>query len=269
MTRQSSNYHGDLWPLPGQSAQYPRPLSFHAPLVSRPKSTESAKVERSASISPRSDQNLSNPSAAMSSFEYLRSRSGLTPEQIGIQTALHPDFSNIPVSQQYTAENGIGTWTGSLTARNSPVSFAELSSEPSSARSNVVYFPEPMTSNFQLQVVDIPLNEPTQFSQDQSGVLQTSPHQMPDGLPSVSTQQNYNICPTPMSEHQPQYSAIPLSPPQAQTSTIQSPFPPCYTLSDNPIQYYSTVPDWYIKPEEESWPGSLPSERMNDFYWSC
>lgn len=270
MTRQSSSYYGDLWPLPGQSAQQPRSLAFHTTLASRPKSTESIKAERPTSISPRSDQSLPNANAAMGSFEYPRNHPGATPESLGIQTAMPLNFSNIPVSQQYTGENGIGTWTGSLTAKTSPNSFAEYPSEPNSAHSNIVYFPEPTTPNYPLQVIEIPLNEPMHFSHDQPGVIQTSANQMVDSIPNVPVQQHYNLCPTPMPEQQLQYSAVSLSSPQPQPPSIQTPYTPCYAISDNSIQYYTTAaPDWLIniKPEE-NWPGSLPSERMSDFHWS-
>ena len=266
MTRQSSNYYGDLWPLPGQSAQQPRSLSFHATLVSRPKSTESIKAERPTPISPRSDQSLPNANATMSSFEFLRNRSGVTPEQVGIQTTMPSNFNNIPVSQQYTGENGIGTWTGSLTAKTSPTSFAEYSSEPNSARSDVVYFPHTTGIDYPLQVVDIPLNDPMQYSQDQQGVIQTPTDPIVDGMLSVPTQQHYNLGSAPMPDHQLQYNAIPLPSPQAQLAPVETSFTPCYAISDSSIQYHGS--DWLINiKSEENWPGSLPSERINDHYW--
>lgn len=266
MTRQSSNYYGNLWPLPGQSA---RSLSFHNALVSRPKSTESIKAERPASVSPRSDQSLPNANATMSSFEYVRNRSGVTPEQIGIQTGMPLNFNNIPISQQYTGENGIGTWTGSLTTKTSPNNFAEYSSEPNSAHSNIVYFPEPTAPNYPLQVVDIPLNEPMQFSQDPPSAIPTPTNQMIDNVSNVSLQQHYNLCSTPIPEQQLQYGAVSLSSPQPQPPSIETPYTQCYALSDNSMHYYTSAPAWFlnIKPEE-SWPGSLPSDRMSDFHWS-
>lgn len=262
MTRQSSSYVGDLWPLPSHSAQ---PPPFEGTLVSRPKSLEGIKTERIVSASLSEPLPLPNPSAGMTSFEFLRSRTGLTPEQVGIQTAMSTTFNGVPPSQQYPVENGLGTWAPStLTTKLCQSSFSDYPSEPPSAHSTTVYFPDPTTQDYQLQVVDIHLNESMPFSPDLSIPI---PSSAKPGTNAVSVGHNasngYNMGATPISEHHAPLSPTPLSTPlQLQQLSVPASLVPFYALADNSAQYYqSPVPEWYtrIKPEE-SWPGVLPSE---------
>lgn len=272
IVRQSS-YYGDLWPLPGQSAQQSRPLSFQATLVSRPKSTESStKVERGTSVSPLSDHNLPGANAAMTSFEYVRARAGLTPDQILVQAAMPSGFHHgLPVSRQYTSENGIETWTSPIDTKTTPGSFSEYSPAPSSAQSNTVYFNEPPSSNYPLQVANIALNESIQYSQDGGATIQNTAAQMVDGMQSgpIQTTASYTMGPTSAPEQPMQFSAVPLSiSQQPQTAVMPLSFAvnSQYHVPNDPPQYYgATVPDWYlnVKPEE-SWPGALPT----DYYWN-
>lgn len=273
-TIRQSSYYGDLWPLPGQSAQQTRPLSFQATLVSRPKSTESnTKVERGASTSPLSDQNLSSANAAMTSFEYLRARAGVTPDPILAQAAMPSNFHHgLPVSRQYTSENGIETWTSPIdTKTTTSSSFSEYSPTPSSAQSNSVYFNESTNSNFPLQVANIALNEPMQYSQDGGATIQNNAAQLVDGMPQGQVQTTrFSLGPTSAPEQPMQFSAVPLSiSQQPQTTVMPLSFvvDTQYNIPNDPPQYYGggTVPDWYlnVKPEE-SWPGALPT----DYYWN-
>lgn len=269
-TIRQPSYYGDLWPLPGQSAQPSRSLSFQATLVSRPKSTESSpKVERGASVSPQLDQKLSGAGAAMTSFEYLRARTGVTPDQILVQAAMPATFHHgLPVSRQYTSENGIETWTSPIDTKTTSSSFSEYSPTPSSAQSNSVYFNEPPNSNYPLQVANIALNEPMQFSQDGGATIQNASSHLVDGMPQGQIQTTgYSLGPTSAPEQPMQFSAVPL-PQQSQTAVMPASFAvnAQYNISSDPPQYYGgTVPDWYlnVKPEE-SWPGALPT----DYYWN-
>ena len=267
MTRQSSSYAGELWPVPGHAAQPPRSLPFEGTLVSRPKLPESVKTERIVAASLPEPLSLPNSSPGMNSFEYLRSQTGLTPEQVGIQTVLPTHLNGMPPSQQYPVETGMGTWVPSmLTTKLCPSSFSDYPSEPPSAQSTTVYFPDSAPQDYQLQVVDIHLNESLPFSPDLSAPILTSTKLGTNVIPAANNPSNgYNVCSTPISEHHvpisPTHLSTPLQPQQLSMSTGLVPF---YALADNGVQYYqSPVPEWYsrIKPEE-SWPGVLPSDYL-------
>lgn len=270
-TIRQSSYYGDLWPLPGQSAQQSRPLSFQATLVSRPKSTESsAKVERGASVSPLSDQNFPGDNAATTSFEYLRARAGVTPDQILVQAAIPANFHHgLPVSGQYTSENGIETWASPIETKTSS-SFSEYSPTPSSAQSNPLYFNEPANTTYSLPTTNIALPESMQYSPDGGATVPNTAAQLADGMSQGAIQAaRYSLGPTSAPEQPMQFSAVPLSiPPQTPTAVMPVSFAvnTQYNIPNDPPQYYGgTVPDWYlnVKPEE-SWPGALPT----DYYWN-
>lgn len=275
IARQSS-YYGDLWPLPGQSAQQPRPLSFQATLVSRPKSTESSsgggnKGERGASVSPSADQNLAGANAAMTSFEYLRARAGVTPEQILVHAALPANFHHgLPVSGHYTSENGIETWISPIETKTSS-SFSEYSPTPSSAQSSSLYFNESSTTaNYPLQVANIALNDPLPYAPDGGATVHNTPTPLAEGISQGQMQAaRYSLGPTSAPEQPMQFSAVPLSisqQPQPTVMPVSFAVNAQYNIPNDPPQYYGgTVPDWYlnVKPEE-SWPGALPT----DYYWN-
>lgn len=268
-TTRPSRYYTDLWPLPGQSAHPPRPLSFQT-LVSRPKSTESLKAERTSSASPNLSSNpISN--AAMTSYEYLRARAGITSDQILVQTAIPASFSNIPVSSQYTSENGIGTWTSPMDAKSASTSFSEYSSTPTSAQSNSVYFNDSTSTRFPLQSPNtIPRNEPIQYPRDSTTPVPNSANQRVDGAAQGLIQsQSYNFISTSTPEQTMQYSSEPPNipqPDQAQPMLENFDVTSQYSISDaNPPQYYGAAPDWYLKfKPEDSWPGALPT----DYLWN-
>lgn len=265
MTRQSSSYAGDLWPQPGHVAPPPRSLPFEGTLVSRPKLSESIKTERMIPTSLSEPLPLSNPPPGMHSFEFLRNRTGLTPEQVGIQTSLPAHFNGVPSSQPYPVENGLGTWAAPTpTAKLGPSSFADYPVEPPSAQSTTVYFPDSMTPDYPLQVVDIHLHESLPFSPDLSTSIPPSTNLGTAAIPAGNNPSGgYNMCATPISEHHAPISPNPLSAPvPPQSLSMSTSLMPFYALADNGAQYYqSPVPEWYsrIKPEE-SWPGVLPSE---------
>lgn len=264
-----SRYYTDLWPLPGQSAHPPRPLSFQT-LVSRPKSTESLKAERTSSASPNLSSNPSS-NAAMTSYEYLRARAGITSDQILVQTAIPASFSNIPVSSQYTSENGIGTWTSPMDAKSVSTSFSEYSATPTSAQSNSVYFNDSTSTRFPVQCSNtLPRNEPMQYPRDSTTPVPNSANQLVDGAAQGLIQsQSYNFISTSGPEQTMQYSSEPASisqPDQAQPMLENFDVTSQYSISDaNPPQYYGAAPDWYLKfKPEDSWPGALPT----DYLWN-
>lgn len=267
-TTRPSRYYTDLWPLPGQSAHPPRPLSFQT-LVSRPKSTESLKADRTSSASPSLSSNP-NSIAAMTSYEYLRVRAGITSDQILVQTAIPASFSNIPVSSQYTSENGIGTWTSPMDAKSVSTNFSDYSSTPTSAQSNSAYFNDSTSTSFPLQTNTIPLNEPMQYPRDSMTPVPNSANQLVEGVPQGSIQsQNYSFISSSNPEQPMQYSSEPLSIPQPnQAQPILENFDVTsqYSISNvNPPQYYGAAPDWYLKfKPEESWPGALPTDYLWD-----
>jgi hypothetical protein len=270
MTRQSSNYVGELWPLSAHPAPQSRLPPFEGALVTRSKPMEGIKTERPDSVRRSDSVSLSNPGTSMSSFEFLRNRAGLAPEQVGIQTVMPTTFTGIPVSQQYMAEDGVGTWAPStLMAKMCPSSFSDYASEPPSAQSTTVYFPEPGPQDYPLQVVDISLNESMPFSPDHSvtisSPLKPGNNAMSTGHPASAF---YHMCTTPLSEQHAPINSTPLSTPlqpqQPQPLPMPASLVPFYTLPENPVHYYqSPAPDWYtrIKPEE-SWPGVLPSDYL-------
>lgn len=268
MTREPSSHVGDLWPLPGHHTQS-RPLPFDGAFVSRPKSLEGIKTEQPNPVGIGETVSLSAPSAAMSSFAYVRTRTGLTPEQLGVQTSMATRFDAMPmsISPPYGSENGAGIWAPStIPTKLCPSTFADYLSGPPSAPPTALYFPEaiPQTisQDYQLPVVDIH-HEPIPFSPDHStpmsATMKAEPMAMSVGH-GVSA--GYSTCATPLGDHHVSMSPAPLSNLPPQSVSIQASLLPCYVLTDNTTQYYqSAVPDWYtrIKPEE-SWPGVLPSE---------
>lgn len=271
-TARQSSYYGDLWPLPGQSAQQSRPLSFQATLVSRPKSTESStKVERGTSVSPLSDHNLPGANAAMTPFEYVRARAGVTADQILVHAAMPSGFHGLPVSGQYTSENGIETWTSPIDAKTTPGSFSEYAPTPGSAQSNTAFFHEPPSAGYSLQGGNVALNEPIQYSPDGGSTLQNTAAPMVDSMPSgpIQTTASYSMGPTSAPEQPMAFGAVPLTLsqlPQATAIPVSFAVNSQFHIPTDPLQYYgATVPDWYlnVKPEE-SWPGALPT----DYYWN-
>lgn len=263
MTRQSSNYIGDLWPLPGHAAPSSRPHPFESTLVSRPKSMDSIKIERPATIGLSDTLPHPNAGGMMSSFEFLRSRTGLTPEQVGIQTVLPSNFHGMPLSQPYPTENEVESWAPStLITKLGPSGYSDYPSEPPSAQSTV-FFPESTAQDYSLQVVDISLHESMPFSPDHSTPIQSAN----SGMDGMSTGHHvsgfYNLCATPISEQHVPFHPAPLSTPQPpQSLPIPASLVPFYALTDNNAQYYtSAAPEWLtrIKPEE-NWPGVLPSD---------
>lgn len=268
-TTRPSRYYTDLWPLPGKSAHPLRPLSFQT-LVSRPKSTESLKAERTSSISTNSSSNPSS-NAAMTSYEYLRVRAGITSDQILVQTAIPASFSNMPVSSQYTSENGIGTWTSPMDVKSVSTSFSEYSSTPTSAQSNSVYFNDSTSTSFPLQSSNtIPLNEPMQYPRDSATPVPNSANQLVDGVAQgLITSQSYNFISPSRPEQTMQYNSEPPSIPHPdQARSMLENFDPTnqYSISEvNPPQYYGAAPEWYLKfKPEDSWPGALPT----DYLWN-
>ena len=265
MTRQSSNYYGDLWPLPGQSAPPARSASFQTKLVSRPKSTESSMADRPSSTGSRPGPIHTN--ATMSSFEYVKSRTGIPSEQIGLQTTMLSTMNDIPISQQYTAENGIGTWTASMANKASPTAFTPYPSEPGSAQSNVFYLSGSSTPHYSGSVVDIPLSDSVPFSDDRSPAVASPADPMLHG--------SLNRIAPPLQCHGiPVVVDSPLQFVSTPTTTPQQPAIPeypnsGYVIPDRLVQYYQQpAPEWLIsiKPEE-TWAGCLPSQ-IPDFNWN-
>lgn len=222
-------------------------------------------------MSPLADPNVSGATAAMTSYEYLRARAGVTPDPIMVQSAIPATFHHgLPVSRQYTSENGIETWTSPVDAKAPSSSFSEYSPTPSSAQSNPVYFNESATSGFPLQVANIALNDSMQYSQDGGTTLQNATAQMVDAMPQGQVQTTrFGLGPTSAPEQPMRFSAVPLSipqPPPPAVVPIAFAVNAQYNIPSDPPQYYGgTVPDWYlnVKPEE-SWPGALPT----DYYWN-
>lgn len=270
--RQSSLYvYRDLWPLPAPSAQQGRPLSFQATLASRPKSAENMKVERTASVG---SDHVNDVNAAVDcSFGYLRARTDVTPDQqILVRAALPSNFSNIPISRQYTSDNGVETWSSPMEIKTSLDRFPEYLPTPTSAQSNLVYFPEPQAS-YPLQVATISLSEPIPCFRDGVTTMQSSGNPLLDSMSNSSRQENhYSLGSASAPEPQMQFSSVPMP------VTQQPPVPPIsmvfngnpqYNMLDAAAHYYGPGPDWYldIKADDAlTGPhGPLPGQ-MGDFY---
>jgi hypothetical protein len=229
---------------------------------------DSIKIERSATIGVSDTLPHPNPAGIMGSFEFLRSRTGLTPEQVGIQTVIPSNFNGIPPSQQYPTETEVDSWPPStLIMKLGPSSFTDYSSEPPSAQSTV-FFPESNVHDYPhdypLQVVDISLHETMPFSPDHSTPIQSSVNSVIDGMSTGHHVSNfYHVGATPVFEqHAPFHPAALSAPPPPQELPVSASLVPFYALADNNAQYYaSAAPEWLtrIKPEE-SWPGVLPSD---------
>lgn len=265
-TTRRTSYYGDLWPLPGQSAQQSRPATFQTTLVSRPKSTESVKVERNTPISPLSDHSIQNANGGLTSFEFMGASSEVTPDQILTQAIIPANFTSVPVSRQYTSENGVETWT-SPTDTKTAHTFSDYSPTPSGGQSNPLFFSDATSPTYPVEVANIHLGEPIQYTQDAVAVISNSVSQLYENMSHGSLlDQRYALGPTSAPEQPLQFSAVPLMAQQQQSPMTATFDGHQYVVLDNPTRYYTQMPDWYpnIKPEE-SWHGPLPSQ-MTEFY---
>lgn len=228
-------------------------------------------MERNTPISPLSDHNVSSANGVMTSYEYMRARGGVTPDQILAQSVVPANFNTVPVSRQYTSENGVETWTSPIDTKTTSTSFSEYSPTPSSAQSNPAYFPDSTSPTYH-EVANIRLNEPMQYSQDTVAIIPNPTNQLVENIPNGSiNDQRYSLGPTSAPEQQLQYSAAPLLIAQHQSPSMAVAFDstPQYSILDISAQFYP-MPDWYpnIKPED-TWAGPLPSQSADYFDWNC
>ncbi|KAI4172612.1 MAG: hypothetical protein LQ343_003459 [Gyalolechia ehrenbergii] len=254
MNRQSS-YYGDHWPLPCETAQHPNPSSLQGPLALRPKSTlDRVKLERPRSVSPQLIRSIP-PTDCSTSFPISRGRT------MSIQTQMEQDFNQIPLptpfpSEQnvktssspcpFRTENSMDSLASPSTMQSSPTSYSDISSVPDNAHATL-FFAGPTSQPYS------PQDEPPSMGY-QSVVPIEDPIQ-------DAGQQQYDMDAKPMIQTQFMCEGNQMD---LQQQPIQN-----LTYYDGVAyqavteQYYSSPPAWYtnIKPEE-TWPGLMPSERV-------
>ncbi|KAL8730192.1 MAG: hypothetical protein Q9181_004755 [Wetmoreana brouardii] len=252
MKRQSS-YYGDHWPLPCETAQYSNTTVLQGQLALRPKSTvDRVKYERPRSVSPQMIRSIPPADASTSAFPFSRGRA------MSIQTQMNQDFGQIPMPNafpheqrgngtsspcQYPMESNMDSLASPTTIQNSPTGYSDLSSVPDSAHSTL-FFAGPTSQPY------APREEPTSMGYP----------------PAVSNEEMaQDAGPQTLYDVEPMIQAYEVNPIVPHQQPIQ---PVAYFNGVNydiPMeQYYGPAPAWYtnIKPEE-SWPGILPSERLN------
>lgn len=253
MKRQSS-YYGDHWPLPCETAQHPNLTSLQGQLVLRPKSTvDRVKYERPRSVSPQLIRSVP-PTDASTAFHFPRGRT------MSIHTQMDHDFNQIPLPStyspeqrvhetgspcQFSMESSIDTLTSPTTMQSSPTSYSDMSSAPDSAHSTL-FFAGPTSQPY------APQNEPSSLG-------------FPPAVSTEEIPQDAGQQPMYDAEYKPMiqaYDANTMAPQQQAVLPLGY-----YDGVDYHVpleQYYGPAPTWYtnIKPEE-SWPGLMPSERLN------
>ena len=176
-------------------------------------------------------------------------------------------FNQVPLAHQYStdsrideigsprhfsADSRIDALGSPTTIQSSPTNYSEMSSAPDSAHSTL-YFPGPTSQPFTMQ--------------DDSSSVGYQPPVAIEEIPQEPTPQDpFTLDSKSMVQMQIQFEepmAVPQNQPIPQVTYYDG--IPYHVSMD---QYYTTpAPTWYtnIKPEE-TWPGMMPSERMNTFY---
>ncbi|KAL8680952.1 MAG: hypothetical protein Q9186_002912 [Xanthomendoza sp. 1 TL-2023] len=266
MKRQPS-YYGDHWRLPCETAQLPNPTTgMQGQLALRPKSTmDRVKNERPRSVSPQLIRSIPPSDGSTSTFRYPRDRT------MSIQTQMDQDFNQIPIPNpyaqeqrvgeagspcQFRMENSIDSLTSPSTIQSSPTVFSDISSVPDSAHSTL-FFPGPTSQ---------PYAPP-----DDSASLGYQPPLAIEVMPQEPSEQApYDLDTKPMIQMQFMYDESQL-PHQQQLIQPIAYYDSGVTYQPQIVQYYGPAPTWYtnIKPEEESYLGPSPSERLNTYSgWS-
>lgn len=260
MKRQSS-YYGDHWRLPCETAQLPNPNNLQGQLALRPKSTvDRVKYERPRSVSPQLMRSIPPNDGSTSAFGLSRGRN------MSIRTQMDQDFNQVPTPNpypqearvaeavspcQYRMENGIDSLTSPTTMQSSPTIFSDISSVPDSAHSTL-FFPGPTSQPY------VPQEENPSMGYQAPLPIEVVPQETAEptsfeGLDSKSL--------IPM-----QFVYGDQAAPQQQLQHLIQPIAFYDSVGYQPSieQYYGPPPAWYtnIKPEE-SWPGLMPSDRVN------
>ncbi|KAL8935494.1 MAG: hypothetical protein Q9216_005400 [Gyalolechia sp. 2 TL-2023] len=258
MNRQSS-YYGDHWPLPCETAQHPNPSSLQGPLALRPKSTlDRVKLERPRSVSPQLIRSIPPTDCSTSSFPFSRGRT------MSIHTQMEQNFNQIPLPTpfpseqnvktssspcQFPAENSMDSLASPATMQSSPTSYSDISSSIPDSAHSTLFFGGPTSQPY------APQEEPASMG-------------YPSVVPIEDTiqdagQQQYDMDLKPMIQMELMYEGNQMG--------LQQPMQNLTYYDGVPYQapieqYYSSPPAWYtnIKPEE-TWPGLMPSERVQMF----
>ncbi|KAL8908131.1 MAG: hypothetical protein Q9171_005574 [Xanthocarpia ochracea] len=257
MKRQSS-YYGDHWRLPCETAQLPNPVGLQGHLALRPKSTmDRVKHERPRSVSPQLIRSIPPSDGSASAFQYSRGRA------MSIQTQMDQDFSQIPMPNpysqdsragesgspcQYRMETSIDTMTSPATMQSTPTDFSDISSIPDSAHSTL-FFPGPTSQPY------VPHEEPSSLGYQPPLSIEAVPQ-------DNAEQSQYGLDSKSMIQMQLMYDDGPMAPQQSLIQPVAYYDGLCYQPPME--QYYGPAPAWYTNiKSEESWPGTLPSERLN------
>ncbi|KAL8811006.1 MAG: hypothetical protein Q9200_002145 [Gallowayella weberi] len=265
MKRQSS-YYGDHWRLPCETAQLPNPAGLQGQLVLRPKSTvDRVKYERPRSVSPQLIRSIPPADGSTSTFRYSRDRT------MSIQTQMDQDFNQVPIPnpytqeqrvgdagspRQYRMENSIDSLTSPSTMQSSPTVFSDISAVPDSAHSTL-FFPGPTS-------------QPYAPPEESASLGYQAPLALEGIQQEPAEQASYEVDSKPMIQMQFMCDESQM-PTQQQLIQPIAYYDNGVTYQPSPIeQYYGPAPTWYtnIKPEA-SWPGLMPSERLNTYSgWS-
>ncbi|KAI4215871.1 MAG: hypothetical protein LQ351_001859 [Letrouitia transgressa] len=258
MTRESSYYGNHHWPLPCETVQQSSSEQAQNHLVLRPKSTaDRIKFERPRSVSPQLVRSI--PPADGSAVPYVKGRT------MSLQTQLSQDLNSVPLANQYSsdgrveeispachfsADTHIEALTSPAAIQGSPTEYSEISSGPESAHS--LFYPGPTSQPYSLNE-DANLNMQMGFPMSLSADGMSQEHPL---------QGQYDLGPKGLSGMEPQYSDDSLS-------VVQQPLIEPLVYYENIVHYHQPAPAWLenIKPEE-SWPGPMPSQRLNSDSWN-
>ncbi|KAL8690267.1 MAG: hypothetical protein Q9218_004251 [Villophora microphyllina] len=255
MKRQSS-YYGDHWPLPCETAQLPNPFNVQGQLALRPKSTvDRVKFERPRSVSPQLIRSIPPADGSTSAFQFSRGRT------MSIQTQMDQNFNQMPMSTtypheqratetsspcQFPMEGSMDSLTSPTTIQSSPTAYSDMSSSIPDSAHSTLFFVGPTSQPY------VPHEE-------------TASMVYPAAVPTEEIPQDAGHQPMYDADYKPMIQAYDIHPMIPQQQSIQS---IAYNDGANyyvPMDLYpGPAPAWYtnIKPEE-SWPGLMPSERLN------
>ncbi|KAL8833723.1 MAG: hypothetical protein Q9170_004122 [Blastenia crenularia] len=199
------------------------------------------------------------PTDGSTSFHFPRDRT------MSIQTQMEQDFSQIPIPNpfpqeqtvktssspcQFATENSIDSLTSPTTIQSSPTDYSDVSSLPDSAHTTL-FFAGPTSQPY-----------PSQDEQPSMDYQTVAP--VEDTIQDAGQHPQYGMDSKSMIQMQFLYDENSMAP---QQQAIQ----PLTYYDGVPYQvpmdhYYSPAPAWYtnIKPEE-TWPGLMPSERLQTY----
>ena len=266
MSRPASTNYYDHWRLPTKHLQHlSQPTRFN-------RSNRSVKLERSVSANSHQDRMLAKIEEAPS-YGYSQTRDRILPALMPVQTSIAPDIQTAPVTSTFPNDMTTETLNSPDALTNDSNGFSNFPT-PTSARSQPGYLSQAGYPSYSLPSDSLQMGIATQQHQH----IQST-HGNPEMIMSpldhlVSRPGSVSETPTPMDmTTQLSHAHIGYS---IDDNYLGQTYREPQLIIHEPAQYqspvpvypdmYGSMPSWYtnIKPEE-TWPGPLPSDRIQRF----